>query len=461
MKKREEKLTLPEKRKRARFHSIKEGIFATAKGSFGDRFIQPFAIAINTSSPMVAIISSISGLLGPLSQLRGSRALEKRSRKKILIGAISLEALMWIPLIVLAFLFYKGLYVATLPLLLLFFFAFFIIFANYGAPAWFSWMGDIVNKNKRGRFFSKRNLLLGFVSVVLAITASYFLDYFKEMNWTMYGFMVLFGLAIVMEIFRLKSFKQQYEPRLKLEKGYYFSFWKFLKNSPKNNFGRLSIYRFVLTLVNTIPTSLLAVYLLRHLELSYFMYMLIILAGTMISLLFIELLGKFADKYGNYRLIGISSIMMIFLPMLWVVNSNPLYLILVPSTISGLAWAGFHLSEGNFIYDNVSQSKRGIAITYYNLFWGAGIFLGGLIGAGLIKYLNTAWVEPIILIFILGTILRFFVVAFGIRKIKEIRHTSPFKGIQSIEDLVLKEAGHTIHQEFREVMHIGKYLKSK
>ena len=184
-------------------------------------------------------------------------------------------------------------------------------------------------------------------------------------------------------------------------------------------------------------------------------------AGTFLSLLLIELWGKFADKYGSYNTIKISSILMIFLPMLWVINPNPIYLIFVPSALSGVAWAGFHIAENNFIYDNVGPQKRGLAITYYNLFLGAGIFLGGLISAMLTQYLNTTWIEPIILIFIIASILRFFVVAFGIRKLKEIRHTKEFKGIQSIGHLVLKEAKPTIQEEFRQVMHIGKYLKTK
>ena len=67
----------------ARTQSIKEGVFASAKSAFGDSYISPFAIAINSSNSMVALLSSISGLLGPLSQIFGSKLIEKYERKKI------------------------------------------------------------------------------------------------------------------------------------------------------------------------------------------------------------------------------------------------------------------------------------------------------------------------------------------------------------------------------------------
>ena len=66
----------------ARKRSIKEGIFGSAQMSFGDSYITPFAIAINSSNSLVALISAISGILGPLTQIFGSKLNEKYSRKK-------------------------------------------------------------------------------------------------------------------------------------------------------------------------------------------------------------------------------------------------------------------------------------------------------------------------------------------------------------------------------------------
>ena len=103
----------------ARRQSIKEGMFASAKTSFGYHYITPLAIAINASNSIVAMLSSVAGILGPLSQIFGSRLIEKYSRKKIILKTVLLESFMWIPFIIIALLFYNGIIVEILPLILL------------------------------------------------------------------------------------------------------------------------------------------------------------------------------------------------------------------------------------------------------------------------------------------------------------------------------------------------------
>jgi MFS family permease len=443
----------------ARRNSIREGLFATIQSSIGSRYISPFAIAINASNSLVALFGSVSGLLGPLSQLFSSRLMEKYSRKKIILRAVLFEALMWLPFILIGFLFFKGIALNLLPLLLILAFAIQLIAGNIVAPSWFSWIGDIVDDVYRGRWFSKRNLILGFVSIVLAITSSFFLDYFKNKNLLMFGFMILFALALFGRLMSWRCFKKQYEPKIKLKKGYYFSFWDFLIKSPHSNFGRFAIFRCFLAFSTAVISPLIAVYLLRNLGFGYRTYMIVTIAGSFFALLVLELWGKIADRFGNYKVIVISSLLIPAIPILWILNKSPIYLILIPSIVSGIAWAGFHLAAGNFIYDNVGQEKRGIAVSYYNMLLGIGTFLGAGLGAILIKYLNTVFIQPILLIFIISGILRFFTVIIGLPKMKEVRKMKEFKGTHALKNLILKEAKPTLVEEIHQIMSIKKYLK--
>lgn len=445
----------------ARRLSIKEGIFSTVQTSLGSEYISPFAIAINASNSLVALLGSVSGLLGPIAQSFSSRLIEKYPRKKIILKAILLEALMWIPFMIIGFLFFRGIAPNLLPLFLIIAFGIQVIMNNITTPSWFSWMGDIVDGAYRGRWFAKRNLIIGFVSVILAISASFFLDYFKKIDLIMFGFIILFTLAMLGRLVSRNCIKKQYEPKIKLKKGDYFSFWEFLIKAPHNNFGRFAIFRFCLSFSAAIISPLIAVYLLRTLGFGYATYMIIIMAGTVFSLLVLRLWGKLADQIGNYRVIIISTALIPIIPLLWVLNTSPIYLILVPSIISGISWAGFHLSSGNFIYDNVSKEKRGIVISYYNLLMGMGIFLGAGLGAILIQYLNTTFIRPIILIFLISGICRVLTITIVLPLVKESKKREEFTGSSSLKNIILKELKPTLGEGVHQIMSIKSYIEEE
>ncbi len=449
---------IAELKHRSRRGSIKEGMFATVKGSFFDTYISPFALAINSSSSLIAMISSITGLLGPLSQSSSSRLMEKYSRKKIVVTAVLWECLSILPIILIAFLFYKGILTSFLPLTLLITFSLYVIFANLAGPAWFSWMGDIIDDEYRGRWFAKRNLILGFISVILAISASFFLDFFKSKNWTMFGFMILFFIAFVGRMISREIFKKQYEPKIELKDGYYFSFTQFLLKAPTNNFGRFTIFRALISFAGSIFAPFLAVYLLKDLNLSYTLYMIITFSGTIFSLIVMELWGKFADEYGNYKTMALTSIALPIIPILWMLNKSPIYLIIVPSLVSGIAWAGFNLAAGNFVYDNVSVPRRGLVISYYNLLSGIGVFLGAGLGAILVKVITIQIINPLIIIFFISAILRLIVILVWIPKLKEVRATNHFNGREAFKNIILKQAKPTIIEGIYELISIKKYF---
>jgi len=452
---------IEKKKKNARRRMISEGIFASIKSSLGDSFVAPFAIAINSSSSLVALLSSISGLLGPLSQTYSSRLIGKYPRKKIISKTILIESLMWVPFIFIAILFYKNLFVNALPFILLAIFTLYTIIRDMSSPVWFSWIGDLVKEDKRGKWVSKKNLIIDFVAVVSAISASFLLDLFTHKGQPIFGFITLFSIALMFRLMSWKVLKKTYEPKIKLKKTDYFSFWDFLKEAPKTNFGRFTIFRATLFFSAYVTASLLAVYLLRILGLSYKTYIIIIFAGTIFSLGIIELWGKFADKYGNYKVICITSLLIPIIPILWILSPNPIYLIIVPALVGGIYSAGFNLATGNFIYDNVSPQKRGTAVSYFHILNGIGIFLGAGFGALLIKFITITSIEPIKLIFIIGAVLRAIPVIIFLPKLKEVRKTKKFKGTRDLENLFLKETKPTLLEEAHEIISIPKYFSIK
>jgi len=69
------------------------GIFSTIKSSILDNYISPFAIALNSPDYMIGLISSVPGLLGPMTQLESSKLIGKTPRKKIVLISVLLKFL--------------------------------------------------------------------------------------------------------------------------------------------------------------------------------------------------------------------------------------------------------------------------------------------------------------------------------------------------------------------------------
>jgi len=427
-----------ELRHKARRLSIKEGCFTSIKTSLGDYYITPFAIAINSSNFLIGMISSISGLVGPISQWLSSRLIEKYKRKKIILTATFYEALTWIPLILIALLYYKGILTSLLPLLLLLFFSLYVIIANITSPAWFSWTGDLVDEDYRGKWFSKRNFILGFVSIIFTIIAAFFLDFLKKQGQIIFGFIILFFIAMIARFISRQYFKKQYEPKLKLKKGDYFTLWQFIKKAPENNFGRYVLFRTLMDFTVCIASPFFAVYMLRNLNFSYLTFMAVTLSQIFFGLLAIKQWGRFADKYGNYEVMKLTIIFIAIYPFLWLISPSLIYLILSPALIGGIAWAGFNLAAGNFIYDSVSPQKRGLALSYYNLLNGIGIFLGAGLGAILIKTLTITFMDELLFIFLISGFARLASGLIMLPYVKEVRKTEKFNSKRAIENLIPK-----------------------
>lgn len=429
---------LKDSKRKARHLMIQEGIFSRIKQTLGNNYISAFAIAIRASNQLIAFLFSITSLIGPLSQLFSSKLVEKYSRKKIVTTALLLEIILWFPLIIIAFLFYKGILTSILPLMLLIFFSLTILLGNIGHPAWFSWIGSLITKNHRGTWFAKRNFILDLISLILSILSAILLDYFKKNDSIMIGFIILFSLAGIGRIIAREYFKKIYEPKFKLKEKNYFNFFNFVKKASKNNFGKFAIFTALFYLAVSIAGPFFTIYMLKNLGFDYITFMIVISSQILFGILSIKFWGKFSDKYGNYESLKITAILIPSYPILWLFSKSPIYLIFVPSLIAGIAWAGFNLACNNFIYDSIKTQKRSLASSYFNVFVGFGIFLGAGIGGILIKNLTITFMDPILFIFLISSFMRAIITLIAIPYIKEIKKTQKFDGSKIIKNLISK-----------------------
>lgn len=414
--KQEEKL----KRKTIKY-SIREGSLASVMSGAGTNYIAPFALILNATNLQIGFLTSFVGLLSPFSQIYGSKLMERRSRKEIVAKFIILQAIMWIPVIALIYLFWKGIGLVYLPWMLIVIYTLIITLGAIAYPSWFSLIGDNVPESKRGKYFGRRKRFLEGTLLITGVAASFLLDFFKTKGMILAGFLILFSVASIARFISVVMLNKHYEPKLNLPKGYYFSFKSFITNGLKTNFGKFVLYSTSLYFAVMIASPFFTVYILEDLQLSYKLFISIIFSQTLYAIIFLPVMGKISDRFGNRLVLKLGAILISLVPLLWLVSSNFFYLILVPQLIAGVGWAAFSLSSSNFIYDSVKQDHRGLCVAYFNILIGIGTFAGALIGGLITNYADISFMNLFLFVFLVSGVLRGLAGLIFIPKIKEIR----------------------------------------
>jgi len=445
--------------------SIKEGSLASVSTGFGLSYFAPFALMMNATASQVGILHAIINLLPSLAQLKSSTLIEKFSRKKIVMDGVLGKILVWLPILLTGFLFYIGAPHMVWVFILLV--GIFYTFAAIAHPAWFSWMGSLVPEKERGKYFSKRNRVAGFFGIVTMISGALILDgakkfggqYGNVLGFTLLGFGLLFVIAAIAQFWSWALLKRQYEPRIHIRKKDYFSFWDFLRTCRSSSFGRFVLFRGAFSFVIGIAGPFWAVYMLRDLGFSYVWFMIITVAGTAFQLMFLPLLGKASDRFGNIKIISICSWIIIAVPVLWLapgIMSNDLniklYLLFVPAIISGFAWAGYNLAVNNYVYDAVSSKKRSFGLSYMNFVVGIAIFVGASLGS-LLAWIDVSFMNPLLFIFAISAVGRLLVAMFGLKYLNEVRHVKKFSSQYLIKEFQPMQGA------VREIHHLEHVVK--
>lgn len=416
-------------RKQSLNYSIKDGAAYAVMDSAGNGYLSPYALALGANNAFIGFLSSVPGLISSLFQLKTPKLMEKHSRKAIVTNFALLQALMWLPLVIISIVNTNFKY--ALPILLISY-TLLVSFNAFISPAWSSWMKDLVKENESGKFFGRRSLIVGFVGLIAILIAGFMLDLFKKNNAVFVGFAILFSIALFARLISRQFLKKKYEPKLKLNKKYYFSFIQFIKKIPCNNFGRFVIFVSLFQLGVYIASPFFTVYILKDLKFSYAMYTILTTAQALATLLSMPLWGKFSDKYGSVKAMKITSMLIPLLPFLWLISRNFCYLVAV-QIFAGFFWAGFNLAASIFIYNAVTRERMGLCAAYSNILQTIGVFVGATLG-GLLSTYTKLGINPFFALFILSGIMRFLIPIIMMPKIKEVRRVKQFKikdGIKS------------------------------
>ncbi|HLD35304.1 MAG TPA: MFS transporter [Planctomycetota bacterium] len=413
-----------EAKKKSLHYSIIEGGAASVMGGFGDSKIGYFAIFLNASNPLIAFLAAFPPVIGTLTQLISVKILDRSGKRKpLILPGVIINMLMWLPIFLLPFLF-----PAAGPVLLIIAVVVSTGAVNFSIPAWNSLMGDLTEPAKRGRYFAKRNIFVMSFSWISTVAAYGVLEYFKLTNeWI--GFGIIFGVAFISRGVSAYYLKKMVEPAYVAKKDDYFSFWDFLRRSPKSNFAHFVFYVALITLAVNISGPFFAVYMIRDLKFSYTQIAIIDTGQIVIQILMMRYWGGLCDRYGNRSVLSFTGWLISFVPILWLISPN-FYAIIMFQVFAGLIWSGFSLAAGNFIFDAVSPPKRARCVAYFTLINTLGLFFGSIFGGWISLYLPNqlslfGWsmvlASSLQVLFLISGLLRLLISSIFLSHIKEVR----------------------------------------
>lgn len=431
-----------EKYAQARKIEIKSSATRSMSDSLISNSISPYIIALQATNFQISLLVSLPAIFGKTIQVYASKIIEKLSRKKIVLFGELLQAAMIILIAIPGIMFFfLGISSSTSSYILIAIYLVYALSASISIPASASWIRDI-SKTKRAIFLAKKNKIKGIFGITTTIVLGIILD-ISTTRFLFTGFAIIFAIAFIIRIYTIRLVSRQYEPKISLEKGYYFSLKQFLKKMPYNNFGRFTIFLSLANFSIAIASPFFAVYMLRNLEFSYIQYMTMIIVFTFSSIFFIPKWGKMVERFGSLKIFEFSGIFIALSPFLWLASflftGNPttaFIYILIVQMFSGFATSGFSISSINFIYDAVTSQRMGICAAYQNIILGAGIFLGATIG-GIIATIPEMQLgfSPFVIVFIVSGVARFVSFSTIGKFVKEVRKVDNFKAKKAREKI--------------------------
>ena len=405
-------------------HSIKDGVAYSVMIGSGENYFSVFALFFKATTAQIGVLATLPPLLASFAQLMSvwfGRELGRR--KPIIILGASLQGLALFPLIVLPILFPDDA-ISILVICTIFYFS----GANIAVPQWGSMMGDLVEEHRRGRYFAHRNRLCSITSFSALIVAGIILDLFDRNAYTLTGYIVIFSAAIVARFVSLYHLSRMQDPPghvAALESPFQKGFWQRIQGSP---FARFEIFFVSMSFSVAIASPFFVVYMLRDLHFTYLEFTVNTAMSILIQFLALNRWGRISDAFGNRLIVVVTGLMLPVLPLLWTFSTNYLYLLFV-QMLAGVAWGGFSLGAGNYIYDLVPPSRRAMYMASHNVLTGIAVFCGGLLGGCLGTHLPTKldlfghhyeWLSVLYGVFILSSLTRL-ISALLLPRLREMR----------------------------------------
>ncbi len=396
----------------------------------GESYLSAFALLLKASAHQIAWLVAIPPLVGSWAQLLAAWLSRGHGRRRpyLVAGAVTQALMLAVA--------------AAAPLLaphpvstLVVCVVAYHVAGNFTQPLWAGLMNQLVPEGRRGRFFARRNRVVSLTTFTALVVAGGLLDVFDRQHAALTGFLCVFAAAVVARLVSAWHLYRMHDPDH--------------DGAPATS-AATTVRRWVGELRGTpfvhfstavaamqgsvaIAGPFFAVLMLRDLGFSYLQFMTVTATSVLAHFVTLTAWGRIGDRFGNRVILIVAGCMLPVIPALWLISVN-FWWVLGVQLLSGLAWGGFNLSAGNYLFDlRPGRSVSGY-MALHAVVVAAAVFAGAVLGADLATRLPTSveifgvvlhWEYALLGVFATSAAARAAVAVLLLRRVREVRRVAP------------------------------------
>lgn len=402
--------------------SIKDGASYNVMVGLGELYVGACAVSLGAADTLVALLTTIPMFVGSCAQTLTPILIDKTGKRRrwYMTGAV-VQTLTWLPMISSVFLpKHIGFWV------LLSSFVLYWCALQFSLPAWLSVMGDLVSPVTRGRFFGRRTAICILLQFIAGAVAGLGLGMSRRNGYESWGYATVFTGAMIARFSSTFFLSRMVEPPYTPREEERFTLIQFFRRLPQSNFAKFVMFVGCLTASAQVVGCLFPIYWLKTLHYPYWWhYTACVNALVIVQIPALLFWGRAADRYGNKKVLIVTSIAVAILPALWLISTS-IWLAVFLQMWSGFFWSGFNQAVQNFLLDAVTPPKRARCNAYLSLMQNTGLLIGGVSGAIAIHYLpaDIGWIHfkyPFWTLLVISFVLRTGTVLFFLPRFREVR----------------------------------------
>ena len=363
----------------------------------GETYLPAFALAVGLGEITAGMVASVPLLAGGLMQAFSPLAIRRLgSHKRWVLACALAQTLSFAPLVLAAItgrISAAGILVAA------------AVYWGTGlatGPAWNTWMGNLVPRPVRARFFARRTSISQLTVLIGLLLGGGLLQWANSRDAVPQAFSVLFVAAAICRLVSLGLLAIQREPRGSRNLMPAVAIGRIWSQVRQAGSGRLVLYLVVVQGAVQFAGPYFTPFMFRWLHLSYTGYVILIATAFLAKVVTLSVWGNLAHRVGAARLLWIGGIGITPVSAMWIASDDFFWLIFIQA-VAGVFWGAYELGFFLMFFEAIPEDERTGVLTFYNLAnsttWVLGSALGGLflylLGTGPAAYLTLFGVSSI------------------------------------------------------------------